>query len=126
MPSKDHEVATITEDEIYQKFRQKKNIPTKTSPTSILLNKCFGFDNSEKQCKKNTALQNILEGSPKRSPRILITRAFSEESDKTSRPNTPRREMIKTHSSSATTLIERKWRQLRNKVRYYKGHLHTK
>lgn len=109
-------MATITEDEIYIKLKQhEKTSPTKSSPTNMLLNKFFGFE-QDKLSKKNAAMQNVLESTPRKSPRILITRAFSEESEKNSNPNTPNKEITKKHSTSATTLIERKWRQLRYKV----------
>lgn len=108
----DHEVSTITEDEIYIKLKHIKDSPTKPTSTNILLQKFFGLE-QEKINKKAAAVQNVLDGTPKRSPRILITRAFSEESDKNSHPGTPVKEITKKHSSSATTLIEKKWRQIR-------------
>lgn len=68
------------------------------------------------------------DGSPsvpqtRRSPRILITRAFSEESEpKTpSSPSTPNRkaDLAKKHSASASTLIcENKWRKSKNSVAF--------
>ncbi|KAJ8929875.1 hypothetical protein NQ314_017480 [Rhamnusium bicolor] len=81
VPSNDQEVSIITEDEIYIKLKQSTNSPSKPSSTNLLLHKFFGFE-QEKISKKTTAMQNVLESTPKRSPRILITRAFSEESDK--------------------------------------------
>ncbi|KAJ8959095.1 hypothetical protein NQ318_022352 [Aromia moschata] len=114
VPGNDQEVSIITEDEIYVKLKQGKPSPTKSNAANLLLQKFFNLE-QEKILKKTAAVQNVIDGTPKKSPRILITRAFSEESEKSSHPSTPNREITKRHSSSATTLIERKWRQLRYK-----------
>ncbi|GJQ72289.1 hypothetical protein Trydic_g3378 [Trypoxylus dichotomus] len=119
VPKQDEEVSIIGEDDIQIGLKQKlennsTGIKANMSTTNLLLQKFFGFDDHSN--KKAAVIQTVLEGTPKRSPRILITRAFSEESDKThSNPSTPAKEINKKHSSSATTLLERKWRQLRYK-----------
>ncbi|CAH0564518.1 unnamed protein product [Brassicogethes aeneus] len=106
------DVSTIAEDEIYIKIKNKGS-PTKPYAANMLIQKIFGIE-QEKITKKAAAVQNALEGTPKRSPMILITRAFSEESDKSSN-GSPAKEITKNRSSSANTLFERKWRQLRYK-----------
>lgn len=84
------------------------------STANLFLHRIFGLEQNEHSIKKAAAIKTVLEATPKRSPRILITRAFSEESDKShSIPGTPSKEIHKKHSSSATTLLERKWRLLR-------------
>lgn len=119
VPKQDDEVSVIGDDDIQIGLKQKSEsnstiIRGNMSTTNLLLQKFFGFDDHAN--KKAAVIQTVLEGTPKRSPRILITRAFSEESDKThSNPSTPAKEINKKHSSSATTLLERKWRQLRYK-----------
>nr|XP_023018345.1 uncharacterized protein LOC111507286 [Leptinotarsa decemlineata] len=114
VPNNEQDVSMITEEEIYLKFKLK-TLPVKPSSTNMLLQKFFGVDQREKYSRKTEISKNVLEKTTERSPRILITRAFSEESDKTSHPNTPSREISKTYSSSASTLIERNWRYLRYK-----------
>ncbi|EFA09261.2 hypothetical protein TcasGA2_TC006608 [Tribolium castaneum] len=97
VPISDTEISVITEDE--------KPVQKTPKPTNLFLQKFFGTSDND---KKSEVVQNILDGTPKRSPRITITRTCSEESD------TPRREsMTRKHSLSSTTLLERKWRQLR-------------
>lgn len=84
------------------------------STANLFLHRIFGLEQNEHSIKKAAVIKTVLEATPKRSPRILITRAFSEESDKShSIPGTPSKEISKKHSASATTLLERKWRQLR-------------
>lgn len=103
VPISDTEISVITEDETSQKTIQKS--PNRPNPANLLLQKIFGNSDTDKKCE---VVQSILDGTPKRSPRITITRTCSEESD------TPRREsMTRKHSLSSTTLLERKWRQLR-------------
>lgn len=54
---------------------------------------------------------------PRRSPRILITRAYSEESDPTPpSPGTPNIKLVqdRKYSSSTNTLMERKWKSRKN------------
>lgn len=98
-------------------LRNKENFYKLTRPKSsanIFLHRIFGLDHTEHSNKKEEAIKTVLESTPKRSPRILITRAFSEESEKShSIPGTPSKDISKKYSSSATTLLERKWRQLR-------------
>lgn len=115
MPIPSQDTSTITEGAIYFKIHNRSSSPVKMVPSNILLHKIFGLDNNEKAQKSVTANESTCKTS-KRSPRILITRAFSEESDKSSNPNTPHREISKVRSTSATTLLEKKWRHLRYKV----------
>ncbi|KAL0272095.1 UNVERIFIED_CONTAM: hypothetical protein PYX00_005194 [Menopon gallinae] len=65
--------------------------------------------------KKIGAVQTLFASPARRSPRILITRAFSEESDQQpSKTDSPvRLEMNRSHSSSTTALVEKKWKKLR-------------
>lgn len=114
MPTHNQDVSTITEDGIYFKTQHRSSSPVKALSSNVL-NKIFGLDQTEKAQKALTTHVDICKTS-KRSPRILITRAFSEESDKSSNPNTPHREISKIHSTSATTLLDKKWRHLRYKV----------
>lgn len=96
----------------------KNKLPRPKSSANLFLQRIFGLDTpiNEHSSKKEAVIKTVLESTPKRSPRILITRAFSEESEKSySTPNTPAKDMTKKYSSSATTLLERKWRQLRYK-----------
>ena len=104
VPVSDTEISVITEDENNQIATQKS--PNKLNPANLLLHKIFG--NSETTEKKSEVVQNILDGTPKHSPRITITRTYSEESDASRRDTITRK-----HSLSSTTLLERKWRQLR-------------
>lgn len=119
VPKHDEEVSVIGDEDIQINLNKKSEsnstiVKANVSTTNLLLQKFFGLD--EHANKRAAVIQTVLEGTPKRSPRILITRAFSEESDKTqSNPSTPAKEMSKKHSASATTLLERKWRQLRYK-----------
>lgn len=108
------DVSFITDDDICRKVPMETPLHAKNSSTH-LLHRIFGTEAAEQKNKKAAAMKNVLEGTPKRSPRILITRAYSEDSDKThSHPGSPAKDSItKRHSTSATTLLERKWRQLR-------------
>lgn len=109
------EVSVIGEEEIViQQKRYMESPKTRTRAANSLLYKIFGAEQNVPKTKKAAAVQNVLEGSPSRSPRILITRAFSEDSDKNhSHPASPAKDpMNRSHSTSATTLIEKKWRQL--------------
>lgn len=114
VPTQRQDVQTITEDGIYFKAQQS-NSPLKNISSNAILHKIFGLDQSEKH-KKVSTTQGDIPKVIKRSPRILITRAYSEESEKNSKPNTPNREISKIHSTSATTLLDKKWRNLRYKV----------
>lgn len=87
----------------------------KNISSNAILHKIFGLEQAEKQ-QKGPSTQGDTPKATKRSPRILITRAYSEESEKNSKPNTPNREMSKIHSTSATTLLDKKWKHLRYKV----------
>lgn len=103
VPIGDTDISIITEDDGVYTLQAKS--PRKLNSTNKILHRIFGNVEIEKKCE---VVQNILDSAPKRSPRITITRTCSEESDSS------RREPIsKKHSISSTTLIERKWRQLR-------------
>jgi hypothetical protein len=101
---------------------------TRSSPSSanLFLQRVFSVGNSHfyDKCQKEsnspsskraTAIQTVLATTPSRSPRILITRAFSEESDKSPPvPGTPSRgDMGRQYSTSTTSLLDRKWRKIR-------------
>jgi hypothetical protein len=94
------------------------------SSANLFLQRVFGIGNShfhgpcekETPCpssKRTTTLHTVLATTPRRSPRILITRAFSEESDKTpTEPGTPSR-IGRKYSTSTTSLLDQKWRKMR-------------
>lgn len=107
------DVSVIGDEEILKK--KYVDHPRGAKP-SLILHRLFGSE-TDQRTKKAVAVRNVLEGTPKRSPRIMITRAYSEDSDKNhSHPASPAKEVInRKHSNSATVLIERKWRQLRGK-----------
>jgi hypothetical protein len=100
---------------------------TRSSPSSanLFLQRVFGIGSSHlydkcqreitSSSKRATAIQTVLATTPRRSPRILITRAFSEESDKSqTAPGTPSRgDMGRQYSTSTTSLLDRKWRKMR-------------
>jgi hypothetical protein len=100
VPVNDTEISVITEDDA--KSAQKS--PNRLNSTNFILQKIFGSEANE---KKSEVVQNILDGTPKHSPRITITRTYSEESEASKRDVITRK-----HSLSSTTLLERKWRQL--------------
>lgn len=111
------DVSVIGEEEIviqHKRYVESSPKTTRMKVTNALLHKIFGAEQHVSKNKKAVAVQNVLDNSPSRSPRILITRAFSEDSDKNhSHPASPAKDTLnKTHSTSATTLIEKKWRQL--------------
>lgn len=103
------DVSVIGEEEIV--IQHKCYIESPKTRKNSLLYKIFGAEANCPKNKKAAAVQNVLDGSPSRSPRILITRAFSEDSEKNhSHPASPAKDVInRTHS--ATNLIEKKWRQ---------------
>ncbi|KAJ9582218.1 hypothetical protein L9F63_003428, partial [Diploptera punctata] len=95
------------------------------SSANLFLQRVFGLGSSHiyeqtrketnSSSKKAAAIQTVLETTPRRSPRILITRAFSEESDK-SQPtvSTPSKSDIGRHySTSTTSLLDRKWKKMK-------------
>lgn len=108
------EVCTIIDDEITRKSSLERLRPSLVG-ANLFFQRVFGFEAVELSSKKKAAVQTVLNTSPKRSPQILITRAFSEESDKTSSaPASPSRDVLSRKlSSSTTTIIERKWRRFR-------------
>ncbi|XP_044758246.1 uncharacterized protein LOC123316304 [Coccinella septempunctata] len=113
IPSDADPVSVITEDEISIKL--KKNSTTRSSTAHLILQKIFTVGEQEISVKKAAVMKNVLDGTPKRSPRILITRAFSEESEK-SNPNSPAKDnMSRNYSTSSTSLLEKKWRQMKYK-----------
>ncbi|XP_017770760.1 PREDICTED: histamine H2 receptor-like [Nicrophorus vespilloides] len=90
-------------------FQKLNNKPT-VSTANLLLQKFFGLENDKK------VIETEPEVTPKKSPRILITRALSEDSDKThSNVNTPSKRI----SNSSTNLLEKKWRQIKYKDSEY-------
>ncbi|XP_046681098.1 melanopsin-like [Homalodisca vitripennis] len=94
-------------------------LKSSVSNTSLFVQRVLGAGNIRFNLKDNTP----SVPQTRRSPRILITRAFSEESEpKTpSSPGTPNRkaDLGKKHSVSATTLIcDRKWRKSKNNVAF--------
>ncbi|KAK9883486.1 hypothetical protein WA026_001659 [Henosepilachna vigintioctopunctata] len=113
LPQEPDIVSVITDDRVTVKLG-KANSPTKSSNAHLFFQKLF-IITDQQETKKAGVLRNILENSSNRSPRILITRAFSEESEK-SNLNSPSKEVIsKIHSSSSTSLLEKKWRHMRYK-----------
>ena len=94
------------------------------SSANLFLQRVFGLGSSHlyekpqqetNSSKKAAAIQTVLATTPRKSPRILITRAFSEESDK-SPPTvgTPGRGDIgRQYSTSTTSLLDRKWRKMK-------------
>lgn len=88
--------------------RSKHTSSPNLSGTNLFLQRVFGV---QQQNKKAAAIQTVLATTP-RSPRILITRAFSEESE-SSPPSSQRAEIISKTYSSSTTLLDRRWKKLR-------------
>ncbi|KAK9883503.1 hypothetical protein WA026_001678 [Henosepilachna vigintioctopunctata] len=112
LPS-DAELVSVVRDDKKAIESNKHNSP-KSSETHLFLHKLL-TEQSERTVK-TTILRNVIENSQKRSPRILITRAFSEESDQ-SNVNSPTKVFIsKMHSSSSTSVLERKRRRMRYKI----------
>nr|CAI5856563.1 unnamed protein product [Callosobruchus analis] len=108
VPSNETEVSAVTEEEIYIKLKDKSS-PTKYYSANAIIQKFLGLEQQDKSVKKATAvLKNVSE---KVSPRILITRAMSEENDRTSNASTPKKEMLRQN----TSLME-KWKQMQPKV----------
>nr|CAI5856562.1 unnamed protein product [Callosobruchus analis] len=107
VPSNETEVSAVTEEEIYIKLKDKSS-PTKYYSANAIIQKFLGLEQQDKSVKKATAvLKNVSE---KVSPRILITRAMSEENDRTSNASTPKKEMLRQN----TSLME-KWKQMQPK-----------
>lgn len=131
VPNRDIENCHIEKDELIKSFRVavakteengdkqklsaiKPVLRNSLSNTSLFVQKVMGAGNIRFNLGDG-GKDNGSEKPVRRSPRILITRAFSEESDpKTpSSPNTPtgKSELVKKHSSSASTLIiGNRWR----------------
>ncbi|XP_054269881.1 melanopsin-like [Macrosteles quadrilineatus] len=95
---------------------------TSVSNTSLFVQRVLGAGNIRFNLGDGNRDGNPSAPQTRRSPRILITRAFSEESEpKTpSSPSTPNRKSeLKKHSISATTLIcDSKWRKSKNNVAF--------
>lgn len=116
IPSDTDPVSVITEDEISIKLK-KNSTSNRTSAAHLILAKIFTVGEPERSIKKADIVRNVLDATPKRSPRILITRAFSEDSEK-SNPNSPSKgsvNMNRNYSSSSASLLEKKWRQIKYK-----------
>lgn len=88
--------------------RSKHSSNPNLTATNIFLQRVFGVQ--QQHNKKASAIQTVLATTP-RSPRILITRAFSEESEPS--PPVQRASIISKTYSSSTTLLDRKWKKLR-------------
>lgn len=100
-----HNPVTATSSTPLQMSQQKPCFNT----ANLLLHKVLRIENHHEPLKRLTV--NSLETGilTKRSPRILITRAYSEESDKTpSLPGSPAKEKLHRQYSSSSTLLERK------------------
>ncbi|XP_045477240.1 uncharacterized protein LOC123682573 [Harmonia axyridis] len=107
-------VSVITEEEIVIKLN-KNTTNTRSSTAHYLLQKIFTVGEPERSVKKAAVMKNVLDATPKRSPRILITRAFSEESEK-SIPHSPAKGNInRIYSTSSSSVLEKKWRQIKTK-----------
>jgi len=89
--------------------RSKHSSNPNLAGTNIFLQRVFGVQ--QQNNKKASAIQTVLATTP-RSPRIMITRAFSEESE-SSPPTSQRAEVINKTYSSSTTLLDKKWKKLR-------------
>ncbi|XP_030763498.1 uncharacterized protein LOC115888066 [Sitophilus oryzae] len=102
---------TVLEEDIRIAFEKegKADSPSKPYSPGVFLKTFFKFD-QEKVTKKP---KDPTETSPKRSPRILITRAYSEESEKNSQGNSPSKDINRKHSNSASNLVEKKWRTIK-------------
>lgn len=128
----DHNLSQLKEDESYITFKSSfkshdhSNPRTSAIPAprpamstaNLILQRVFGLEAQQDvlQTTKRPRPRPVgYQQTNKRSPRILITRAFSEESDKSpSLPDTPSRDaMSKKYSCSTTTLLERKWKIIR-------------
>ncbi|CAH2003877.1 unnamed protein product [Acanthoscelides obtectus] len=104
VPSNETEVSTVTEEEIYIKLKEKSS-PTKYYSANAIIQKFLGLEHQEKGVKKaTTVLRNVSEAV---SPKILITRAMSEESDRTS--------PIKKNLLRQNQSLMEKWKQLQPK-----------
>ncbi|XP_044729395.1 histamine H2 receptor-like [Chrysoperla carnea] len=118
------------EEEIYFSFKPYKNknprihgkhITTACVSQNTFLHRVLGTNESISATKRGdtTIIQAIVK-TPARKPKILITRAFSEESEKNpSTHGSPSRTAValmnRKHSISTTTLLERKWRTLKGR-----------
>lgn len=128
----DNTVPQVKQDETYISFKSSFKSQDHSNPrtcalpfprpamstTNLILQRVFGLESqhealSIRRPSRGRAIP--VAAVARRSPRILITRAFSEESDKSpSLPGSPNRDAItKKYSCSTTTLLERKWKVLR-------------
>ncbi|XP_030763478.1 G protein-coupled receptor 161-like [Sitophilus oryzae] len=130
---------TVLEEDIRIAFEMegKADSPSKPYSPGVFLKTFFKFD-QEKVTKKakepsetspkrlegiyrcNECFCSDKQGSDFRSPRILITRAYSEESEKNSQGNSPSKDINRKHSNSASNLVEKKWRT----IKYEAAHLY--
>lgn len=98
-------------------------IRTSISNTSLFVQRVLGAGSIRFTLGDSHKVNSPAVSHTRRSPRIMITRAFSEESEpKTpSSPGSPNRkcDLGKKHSVSVTTLIcDRKWRKSKNSVAF--------
>uniref|UniRef100_A0A1B0CAH5 G-protein coupled receptors family 1 profile domain-containing protein n=1 Tax=Lutzomyia longipalpis TaxID=7200 RepID=A0A1B0CAH5_LUTLO len=134
VPKVDNEVATVADQELYLSLknsfrgsgkstinpRAHNTLVSSTKPVlstaNLLLHKVLRLEHSQANGESYRNMKKLpTQMSPaRRSPRILITRAFSEESDKTpSGPGSPAKEKLHRQYSSSCTLLERKWKMVK-------------
>lgn len=130
----DNEVATVADQELYLSLKNSFRGSTKSGPNprahnsfvssakpvlstaNLLLHKVLRIEHSQSNGDSYHNMKKLPAqiSPPRRSPRILITRAFSEESDKTpSGPGSPAKEKLNRQYSSSCTLLERKWKMVK-------------
>lgn len=114
VPNSDAEPATLEDRELYLSLKNSFRMAMKMENPRHVVN----FQLNKKPRKATPADSSrqvqLFEAIPLKSPKILITRAFSEDSDK-SQPNTPAKCLAKIHRkySSSGTLpdgIPSKWK----------------
>ncbi|GAB0087232.1 uncharacterized protein DMENIID0001_015230 [Sergentomyia squamirostris] len=135
VPKVDNEVATVADQELYLSLKNSFRATIKSGPNprtahnsfvstakpvlstaNLLLHKVLRLEHAQSNGESYQNLKKLpVQMSPaRRSPRILITRAFSEESDKTpSGPGSPAKEKLHRQYSSSCTLLERKWKMVK-------------
>ncbi|XP_067009289.2 uncharacterized protein [Anabrus simplex] len=94
-------------------MNSRSTLSITNSRPNLFLQRVFGIGNyvdrtATPGTKRAAAIQTVLASTPRRSPRILITRAFSEESDH-SPPAAPHGD--KQYSTSTTSLLDRRWKK---------------
>ncbi|XP_055712563.1 uncharacterized protein LOC129807373 [Phlebotomus papatasi] len=134
VPKVDNEVATVADQELYLSLKNSFRGSTKSGPNprahnsfvssakpvlstaNLLLHKVLRIEHGQSNGDSYHNMKKLPAqiSPPRRSPRILITRAFSEESDKTpSGPGSPAKEKLHRQYSSSCTLLERKWKMVK-------------